>query len=213
MAVLILSMGLTGCMHQASSPSAPSAQTVYQKSAVLMDDFATDLQQAQGVVVNLHRGGAIDTPTYTAIQGYFSQIAGYGIQIDSLIAAQAEPATIAKRISSAVVSLNGIANSTGKIDPGVAAQVQAGIQALTLLLNSLSGTLIPASISFTETPHGPSCSCSPGRAASLTRLHYLPAGESQPRWSSTQADRRNTGRRRHEIRPNYRGGQSLAFDS
>lgn len=133
---LLLCAMLVGC-KPVTSPTPTTAPSIYQQGAQVMDDFATDLQSAQSIEKNLYVGGVIPQPTHKAIENTFGQIAGYGHQIDGLIAAQASSTTIVQRINSAISSLSDIVSAAAKLDPNTAAQVRASVAALQALLSNL----------------------------------------------------------------------------
>lgn len=124
-----------GC--HVASPTPATAPSIYQQGAMAMDDFATDLQSAQGIELNLYKGGVIPQPTHVVIESTFGQIAGYGQQIDGLIAATAAPASIIAKVNATLASLGAIASSAANLDANTAAQVKASVTALQLLLSNL----------------------------------------------------------------------------
>lgn len=134
---VFLALPLAGCHVVSPAPATAPTVSIYQQGAQAMHDFAADLGSAQGIEKNLYKGGVIPQPTHKAIEGTFSQIAGYGTQIDGLIAAQASASTIAGKVNSALASLGSIAISAAQLDPQTAAQVNGCIQALQALLSNL----------------------------------------------------------------------------
>lgn len=132
---VFLALPIAGC--HIASPTPATAPSIYQQGAQAMDDFATDLQSAQGIELNLYKGGVIPAPTHNVIESTFGQIAGYGTQIDGLIAAQASSTTIVAKVNAALASLGTIAASAAKLDSQTAAQVNGCIAALQALLTNL----------------------------------------------------------------------------
>lgn len=139
--MMVLCLTISGCSVKAPTPA--TAPSIYQTGAQAMDDFATDLQQAQGIEKSLHTGGAIPDATHQSIQAAFSTIANYGTQIDALILAQASAATITDRINAAISSLAGIAIIASNLDAATSAQVNSSIAALKLLLTNLLPIFAP----------------------------------------------------------------------
>jgi LDH2 family malate/lactate/ureidoglycolate dehydrogenase len=136
-----LLLPVTGCHKQTTVSTPPTAAAIYANSATFMVDFATDLEQIQQIEISLHKGGAITDAVHSDIQGYFSQIAGYGLQIDALLKGNASASTIQAKIDQAATALAGMAISTGKIDPSTAAQLNAAVAAMQLLMANLTKQL------------------------------------------------------------------------
>jgi hypothetical protein len=167
---------LTGCKTAAVSgqPTAPNLNTPYQKAAQAMSAFASDVQSAQQIVINLHKGGVIDKPTDTAIQLQFKQVAVYGKQIDALILAQASAVTIQARVNSALSTLSQITEETGKLDPNTLLQVQVSIQAIQQVL----GTVLAAfNLTTAEVTYGPDYYRSFSGAGRIARVADLQPGQ------------------------------------
>lgn len=133
--VLLPCLVFAGCTVTAPTPT--TAPSIYQNGAQGMDNFATDLQSAQKIEISLHAGGAIPDATHSSIQTAFNTIAGYGIQIDALITAQASATTITAKINAAISSLAGVTLTATNLDAATAAQVNSSIAALQALLTNL----------------------------------------------------------------------------
>jgi hypothetical protein len=180
---MILMFAITGAMLTSSGcrtagvsgqPTAPDLNTPYQKAAQAMSAFASDVQSAQQIVINLHKGGVIDKPTDTAIQLQFKQVAVYGKQIDALILAQASAVTIQARVNSALSTLSAITAQTGKLDPNTLLQVQVSIQAIQQVL----GTVLAAfNLTAAEVMYGPHYDRSLSGAGRIARVADLQPSE------------------------------------
>lgn len=134
---VFLALPIVGCHVTTPVPATAPTISIYQQGAQAMKDFANDLGSAQGIEKNLYKGGVIPLPTHKTIENTFGQIAGYGTQIDGLIAAQASALTIAAKVNAALGSLGLIATSAAQLDPQTAAQVNGCIQALQALLSNI----------------------------------------------------------------------------
>lgn len=176
LSALILGTALlapTGCKTASTTTTAPPTLTqVYSQAAQSMQNFSADVFQAQQIEISLYKGGAIDQPTHKAVQNGFLQTATYGKQIDALIAGQASAATIQAKVASALQSIQAITLATGTLDPNATAQLKATIQALTLILNSVTAIL---STTTTGELYGPATDRSTRRASLVARNDYLPA--------------------------------------
>lgn len=176
LSALILSAALlapTGCKTASTTPTAPPTLTqVYTQAAQGMQNFSADVVQAQQIEISLYKGGAIDQPTHKAIQNGFLQTATYGKQIDALIAGQASAATIQAKVSAALQAIQALTLATGTLDPNATAQLKATIQALTLVLNSVTTIL---STTTTGELHGPRTDRNTRRSSLVARYDHLPA--------------------------------------
>src|SRR5665213_4303397 len=179
---LALCLPLFGCGAVSTSTPA-TAPSIYQRGAQAMDNFATDLGQAQNIEISLHNGKAIDDVTHAVIQAQFKNVASYGIQIDSLIRGQASALTITDRINSALTGVSSIVVISGTLDAATTNQVNAGIAALKLLLTNLlpifapSVSLVAPNPRTMEVAFGPRNDSNTRRRSSYARIVDLQPGE------------------------------------
>ena|ERR1700739_846176 len=120
-----------GC-RSAGSTTPPTPQTVYQKAAVGMDDFATALSQFQNVIITLHTNKIITDSTNTQIETVVSKISSDAESVDSLIASGADTATIQASINAVIADLNTLiaAGKVGISDPTSQAEFTTAITAI-----------------------------------------------------------------------------------
>jgi len=141
---LVLSVVLImpiGCKTN-TAPAVPTTPTQkYQLAATYMKDFASDLEQAQAIEQNLYKGGAIPAATHTQIENGFNVAAGYGIQVDALILAEASQTTIQAKITTLTNTLTGIIAPAVGVSSATTAQLQAAISAMTQLLTQVLSAL------------------------------------------------------------------------
>jgi hypothetical protein len=137
---LVLSVVLImpiGCKTN-TAPAVPTTPTQkYQLAATYMNDFSADLVQAQTIEQNLYKGGAIPASTHTSIEKGFSSAAGYGIQVDALLAAEASAKTIADKIATLTNTLTSIIAPAVGMDASTTTQLQAAISVMTQLLTKV----------------------------------------------------------------------------
>lgn len=180
-AMLLGAALLTGCRSASTGtpPTAPTLQQQYLKAAQTMDDFSADVKQAQQIEISLYKASlpGLDKPTHVAVQKGFLQTATYGKEIDALIAGQASAATIQARVAVALQSIQSITLATGQLDASATANLKAAIQALTLILNTVSAAF-PIQ---TGELHGPRTYRNAGSTGLVARYDYLPAVQASAR--------------------------------
>lgn len=184
LAGLTLSLALMGgCARNVSTSVPATPSTPYQRAAVGMSNFASDVQQVQTIEINLYKGTAVSPAFHRTFQSSMKQVSVYGPQIDALIAAGASPATIQAKISTAITLVQGILLSTNTLDSNTASQLNVAIQALQILLTNVSqivatntSELSPLHNPVTsEVTHGSSTDRASRGTVATTRIHYLPA--------------------------------------
>lgn len=164
-AVAVLSLALAGCAKVAA-PGAPATPTdPYNKAAVAMSNFATDLNSAQQIEITLHKAGIIDAATHTTVQQAFLAIDKIGPQIDAGILAQSSSDTLRTKVNAALDALASITVATGKLDASAVAQLTNAVAAIKLLLGGVLDAL-PNQLSEVS-PNGSIDYRSTGRAGDL----------------------------------------------
>jgi hypothetical protein len=176
-------LSIAGCVHAGAGAPPATAPSIYQQGAQYMNDFSVDLAQAQGIEITLYTSGAIDVATHKAIEGQFSAVAGYGIQIDQLIASQASAPSILAQVNAAIGSLTAISTSAAKLDAKTLAQVNGYVAILKQLLTNLLPIFAPGvspaapSPSTAEVNLGPSTDRNTSRAGRGIGLANLQPGQ------------------------------------
>jgi hypothetical protein len=110
-----------------------------------MNDFSADVLSLHKIEVDLHNGGAIDTPTHIAIQRVFLQVDGYEHQLDALISAQAAAVTVQAKVDSLKTALDGIASATAQLSPATRTQISNAVQLAEQVLTNVLAA-IPATV-------------------------------------------------------------------
>lgn len=183
-------MGLMGCAKPTAA-TPPTAPSPWQRGAQAMNDFSADLLQVQNIEIQLHSAGTIPDAPHESIETALAQVAGYGVQIDSLLLQQATAPTIAAKVQAAMTSLSTIAATAAGLSNAQAANLNAAVAALRTVLTGLLATFTtmaevsaPWNNRTTEVALGSHRNRYLGRAASGARLADLQPGQG----GATRAD-------------------------